>query len=73
MFKILYRERVCAAPLKEERENTLCTRFYPFTKFSFGLSVSLHPNSELDILIVDLERFRKTHTAVKSVLRNNTV
>ena len=37
------------------------------TEFSFGLKVSLHPDSELDVLIVDLERFRITHAIAKSV------
>ena len=72
--KIRYEERERVLSHKRKREKIHCVRVsVRFTEFSFGLNVSLHPDSELDVLIVDLERFRITHATVKSVSENNTV
>ena len=61
-------------PKSRESENRHCVRvFIRFTEFPFGLNMSLHPGSKLNVLIVNLERFQKTHAAVKFVLRNNAV
>ena len=62
-----------AHKVRREKNGSCVRVFIRFTEFLFGLKVSLHPDSELDVLLVDLECFRKTHTTVKSVLRNNAI
>ena len=44
--------------INEKREKVHCIHVSArFIEFLFGLNASLHLNSELDVLIVDLERF----------------
>ena len=51
-------ERENGQPIKKERENIHCVPVSGvFTDFLFNLRVGLHPEFELDVLIVDLQRF----------------
>ena len=49
--------KMTAHKVRREKNGSCVRVFIRFTEFLFGLNMSLHSNSELDILVVDLERF----------------